>query len=340
MDFSVYSFETGQYNTAHAVCSDITVLSGILSSIQQRSTYGAWCGENFYWRSFSCNSNPVICVNCPLNCGRVCPGQAFAVNPCGACSKKVAAGSILNVKYTEGVSYPLFLTTNVSRISRNGIDVSFNMSKAGTAYCTAFEANSTYSILSISDLSTNAYSSISTEGGVLTVQLKNLNPDTFYRIYCYSGDFSSHSMPLSVAMAAAMLVSTECCRSLYYSKAPGRIYEYDINSGRDESIFEIALDSQPTGPVTISLSAYTVSCNSPYSAVSSLSPQLYPSVFYFDASSVSLFGQFVLRTSSSCTKVVSKSSGTNFYINVTTIVTIKRLKLNLQHLFNINIIFE
>ena len=108
-DYKLYDFAKKQSRSITAVCKDLTVVKGIISSLRYGTEFEGNCNA-LTWRVFKCSGKAVFCVNCKKNCVATesCPGTSFITNPCGSCNTYAAAATVMNAQYGIVKLYPEF----------------------------------------------------------------------------------------------------------------------------------------------------------------------------------------------------------------------------------------
>ena len=196
--------------------------------------------------------------------------------------------------------------------SKTSISVLARVTKAGNLYCAALTAGS--SILSVLDIRRRATTAIVPALANTTLILPSLSPDTAYDVYCYTDDFSTHTMTLADAVATRVRVSTLCCRSVVYSKTYESIVQYFPTSSRPESVFTVALDSTPSSRLFVNLTTSLVHCSTGAALSTVTDARVQPSSFTFLPTSKSLSGSFKVRgTYVGCYALVARGIGTQTY---------------------------
>eukprot|EP01032_Pedospumella_encystans_P014625 gene14625-16781_t len=330
LDFVVDNFPTNVLSQATASCSDLYAIENLVSSLRLRKKFQIDC-NGVSWRVFSCNSNPVICVNCKENCVNTvsCPGTSNIINPCYSdCSSRIASGSNVYFQYSLRIFYPILTDFKVLSAAQNSVTVSLNASTAGNIYCAAFEKGSTpTSVLTIRATGSFALNSFSRNTAV-SLTLSGLNADTAYDVYCYSEDFSNHVMPLSVALGTKSAVSTACCRAVtLVTSYPSILQYFATTSPADESRFELRLNARPSSVLRVSLKVVPVACVGSNNAVTVPDATVLPSSMSFYANSSSLQSSFIVRSSvAGCFRISAEGTGIQTYTGFTSLVTVRNIR--------------
>lgn len=105
--FDYFQFDTGVNRTEIATCTRTDPISAIITSLRTGTTLEVNC-NGYTWRVFTCNGNVIFCVNCKRVCvgSEICPGRAYAVNPCTTCAFYTAASTVVNFQYGLNKLYP------------------------------------------------------------------------------------------------------------------------------------------------------------------------------------------------------------------------------------------
>jgi len=327
-------FTSGNSVNVTANCSDaekLSVFVGYLQLAMSGRRNGASeiigetkCGgvdDNDRWKVFTCNGNVIMCVNCNFNantmCSTGCPCKvAFVVSPCmdsndatglDCAYSNSATSAVLQLSYDEKILYPEYLYPVSVVVGNYDIAVTLtNVTLAGTIYCAALEEN--YDLTSSQTVKSRGYSTAVYTAGVesLVITISGLAPVTKYDVYCYSEDFSTHSMPIDVVLASKVTATTECCRSLLFDSSYTTILEYDESISSSESVFSFYLDSTPEISTTVSVAVVPITCTSGFLQTSV--PAALPDSFVFTSTSSSLYASYIVRGSPGCYTVNLTSS--------------------------------
>lgn len=324
--YVVDNFETGESYQTTASCKDKNIIKGIVSSLRTGTDYEGNCEFNT-WRVFECNDRSVLCVNCKKKCvdTEACPGRANIFNTCGTtCDYRLAAGSAINFQYSLVELHPrLHLPFNITA-SRTSIQVSVNMTKAGTLFCAAFSADSPVS--SLFQIRDNGESAFITRTGNVSLELTGLNPETEYEVYCYTEDFASHIMPVETALQTRTLVNTKCCRFVVAESFVSSIVQYFPGSSNTEFVFKLGLDSQPTDIAVLDIKLYVTTCPQTGSRATTL-PVATPSQFSFDSTSTSLSAPFIVRgVESGCFLLSARVIGVDSFVSFNRSLEIRNVR--------------
>ena len=327
--FRSYNYDTTVESSYEATCRNSVIINGIVDSLRYGTVYSGYCDGNT-WRSFTCDQGRVLCVNCKLNCVKTvsCPATSYTFSSCQSCRSRAAAYAILRMEYIVLDLSPRFNSELIVDAYQTSILVSANISKPGNVYCAAVVApQEIYSTASIRD---SGYQSFALNPGLLYISIVNLYADTDYTIYCYTEDFSGHSMNFTVVQNYVVSVRTACCRSLTFTASPRSVQQYVPGSTVPEQVFFVALSAPPTGDVLILLSINATAC--PGEGVvsgSTLNSVLSPSSFMFYPSSTSLQQAFQVRSTSTGCYVITaspKRTNTDYYLSASTGVVVTSSK--------------
>lgn len=332
--FKYYDFSTRKITYTQYTCSQSSVVENLMQNLKDHTDYVSVCGDN-YWRTYSCDGNIILCVNCRKNCGYTCPSsQVSLLNPCvyDNCDEYVASGSLINIKYSYEILYPQFLTPyNYTTVRNDSMTLSLNISNIGIITCAAFDKTSKVTLTSTMDIDNIGYrldyfnSSENVTSYLVDLTILNLSPDTIYNVYCYTADYKANIMPLSEVLDYSIEVRTVCCRQLSLVTEP-TIIQFVSGSGRSEIPFYVKLDAIPYGAVTITLTAALVNCGTGVK-ISGFANAV-PSVFDFSPNSASLTGIFVIRASVGCVTIAASASGiSDNYLSASTKIISQNLRL-------------
>ncbi len=338
--FKYYDFSNRKTTYTQYTCSQSNVVESLMQNLKDHTDYVAACGVN-YWRTYSCDGNIILCVNCRKNCGYTCPSsQLSLLNPCvyDNCDEYVASGSLINVQYSYEILYPQFLTPyNYTTVYNNNMTLSLNISSIGIITCAAFDKTSKVTLTSTVDIDNIGYklnyfnSSENVTSYLVELTILDLSPDTTYSVYCYTADYKANIMPLSEVLDYSIEVTTLCCRQLSLVTEP-IITQFVSGSGRSEVPFYVKLDAIPYGEVTVTLTTVLVNCATG-NKISGFANAV-PSVFDFSSKSASLSGTFVIRASVGCvtiaasaSSVASASGTTDYYLSTSTKIVSQNLRL-------------
>jgi hypothetical protein len=318
----------GAYSSYTATCHNPTVIAGIVSSLRSGATFQANC-DFFNWRVFTCDSYPVLCVNCKLNCVKTvsCPGASNIVNPCfSGCSARLGAGAAVYFQYANRIFYPQFRSPLPYTATRQSVTLTVNASAVGTVYCAAFSPGAVVNSV-VTIRSRGAGSFVSTPYAPVNVTLRGLSPSTSYDVYCYSEDFSSHVMPLQEALRTQQRVTTACCRALELPQRHASIVQYFASSATPEQIFVFALNAPPPSLATVRLTVTPTPCPGSAVATGTADAIAVPAVFTFNYDSSSFTGSFVVRARSvGCYVVAATASGAVQYIAINATVNVRSFR--------------
>ena len=237
-----------------STCSDIVQVAKIIESLRSGVSYEFNC-DGRSWRVFTCNGERIICLNCKQNCVDTvaCPGTNHIVNPCGKpkCSTRAAAAIMVSFSYAFIPLYPEFSGPLQLTPSKYSLDLAVNVTKAGTLYCAAFIAGTSFTSLTKIREAGNFGYMLGT--GYVSVHIPNLGPDTTYDVYCYTEDYSSHVMPLEGAIANVARTHTSCCKSITFSMDRPLPRLPEITTALDNPEYSFIISSQPTMPLQVNL---------------------------------------------------------------------------------------
>lgn len=311
-------------------------MASIATALLTGNNFESICGDRS-WRVYFCNNVPVVCVDCKQNCEPTvsCPGTNAVVNPCGACTERASAASIINFQYAYRIYYPQF-TSNIRIVpSRHALTLNFSVSGHGSISCLSTVGTNIPSIPTIMKSGVTYYTNL-TIGANATIPasliLGSLYPDTKFTVYCVTADLLGHVMPFETVARNKLTARTLCCRELFYSRTYSSISQYIAGSGRVESVFQVSLDSPPTAQLLVSITVSQINCKSPFNAVApTVSVSALPSQFLVPANTSELTYSFVIRASATgCFHVLAmpySASGADEYVNASTRVTVFTQKI-------------
>lgn len=154
-----------------------------------------------------------------------CPGLVTNnINVCAPCVTHTISYAIMRLDISIRIYYPQLLSKlKITSTSPSSISLGTNLSTPGTIICGAFprdggQPNSVFDILNVG-FSTKCMDSSCQVG----LNISDLAPATYFRIYCYTQDFNSHVMPFMEAVHSAVISQTKCCKSLGFSSDLARI---------------------------------------------------------------------------------------------------------------------
>jgi hypothetical protein len=333
-----YDFDTNTNRTVLATCASPGLIQPLITSLRTGDAVEINCNDRT-WRVFSCGTRVIFCVNCKRVCvdSETCPGKALVVNPCSACKAHTAASTVVNFQYGLLKLYPQFsLPLKVTQTSlptsfnlsagfklsclyiqiapgKTYIDVTMNVTTAGNVYCAALAP--TAALKNVLDMKTAGASTIVAPAQTTaSLRIPSLSPSSAYTVYCASDDFAAHVMTLEDARLTATAVTTACCRSITLGNVPISIPQYFATNARAENYFTVTLDSAPAGGAIVSLTVLQVKCTPNAGTLGTTDAALLPSTFTFTATSQSLTGTFVLRTTVlGCYRISATAAGATRY---------------------------
>ena len=307
-----------------ASCSDVGVISSLIANIRNGLKYTATCGGNV-WSVFQCSGQPIICVNCKSTCTRtvLCPGQSFAVTPCGApCVEHGSAVSSITIQSTERILYPVIQSSLQVISNASNVQVLVNASKQGTVFCGAFP--SSVSSQTLWDIYSQGFSNqIVSVKSLTAVTVLNLYPDTMYSILCYTEDLYGHRMPLERATKTTVSKRTLCCKRIISPTSPPFISTTAGSiAGSFVPQFYIGLNSPPISSTTLNFQFFSISCSTKRLSVNTVSNliSISPSSVTYDRFSFSIVsGFFISSTVPGCYLLQTSALGGTSYspLNIT-----------------------
>ena len=324
-----YGFSSKTSSMSTVECEVKNEVERLIDSLQTGATYATICGGHT-WRVFTCNEESVICVDCKLNCVKTesCPGRSFIVNPCETCTTYAAASAIFNAEYSVKKLYPLFTLPLNTTASRTSIDVSVEISTAGTVFCAALASGTV--VASVADIggADSATTVVAANAGFVQLAIEDLGPSTAYDVYCHTESFAGDVMQLPDALQTLSEVSTLCCRSVEFLATHSSIAQYISGSGREEAKFVVALDSTPVSQVVVTLSLELISCTDSSVIDNSVDDaSILPSAFTFVATSPMLEGTFVIRgVTTGCYRLTASATGNDNYDSASTFFTLTNIR--------------
>ena len=272
-------------------------IKNIISSLRTGKSYEFNCDSNS-WRVFTCDSYPVLCVNCKHTCvpSAGCRGNAFTFNPCSECSYRKSAASYITFEYRRLRKFPWFTTSlEVESLSKTSVAVSVNVSSPGIIYCAALEnpnVPSSTSSVKLSGFSTYNYLYNSS----VAININNLVPDTLYNIYCYSEDFSNHAMDIASLLESKTEYRSPCCPSITFTKTYPLIVE--LTNSVEYKQFEFQLDTKPKArslDVSVSVTSHPCTAVTMGTSKNFRLTSVIPSVFTFIANNTDLTRTFIVK---------------------------------------------
>jgi hypothetical protein len=253
-----------------------------------------------------------------------CPASSggMLINPClASCHARVTYFSYAFVKFSYQILYPQLTGLIVTSAGANTVTVTFNVSKAGTVYCAAFSPSfvvqSTLQIkATASSLRTGNYFVGHSAVTSAHIAMGSLQALTSYAVYCYTEDFSAHTMPLNASLSTRMITTTGCCKRVLFSTFPTVVFD---NRTTPSKVFTFALDSAPVVGSTVTATIFVKRSNSSSQHSQSCSSdsllpaaaKAYPSSFKFSAGSLSFQASFQVSGNPGCYVVSISAQSTS-----------------------------
>jgi hypothetical protein len=300
-----YDFDTQTSYSEEAVCRNAPQVQLMIDSLQSGESYEFNC-DGRSWRIFTCNGERVMCLNCKENCVETvaCPGVNHIINPCmdnPVCTNRAAAGAVISFAYEFIPYFPEFIDALNVTVEQTSLQVSVNVTKAGTIYCGAFVNGTTFtSLLKIRE---QGYFGYMTGMGTVSVYIDGLGPDTAYDVYCYTEDYAAHVMPLELAREAMVQASTLCCKSITFDMEEPLRSIPEIATATANPEYGFTLSSKPNQEMVVNLNLTKFVCadasigTSPYYRLTTVSPSSF--TFTGDISE-DLSGYFTVRGYQGC----------------------------------------
>jgi hypothetical protein len=318
------NFDTRKSAGVQYTCTNTYAIGNIVSSLISGREYEFNCDGNS-WRVFTCDSNPVMCVNCKMTCqpSATCPGNTFTINPClSSCNVHASAASAVGFTYSFVKKYPVFVSPlNVSALSSTALRVAVNASvynyyTVGTIYCAAVMKNLTLSSTQTIVSSGSRAKVLGT--GYVAVVVSGLSPDTAYNVYCYTEALDVYTMPLSEVLSSKATGHTLCCRNAYFSVTYPSVGDILNTPAANQPFFTLSLDTMPLYDLTVSIKFTTFVCPSSLRmGQSKFAPQsaASPSSFTFPAFTTQLSRTFIVQGYQGCYSVstIPSSAGNEYF---------------------------
>ena len=223
MYYGGYDYSTKQAHNNTVSCSDPSVLSMLVQSLNNNVQFDQIC--NFVrFRVDQCPGvGNVMCANCrvvcPANpCGTSVVTGDIRVAPCQECNYRKATYQIAHFSFEAEILYPIIQTPLIVTTTRTSIEVAVNISKSGSIYC--YAAPSTEVISTVLTLKSKGTFHLASSRGVSVITVPNLSPNTNYTVYCYTEDFSAHGMPLDTVVSFGKKIKTKCCPQVVFLNVP------------------------------------------------------------------------------------------------------------------------
>ena len=277
--FESYDIEKKTTYTQIANCADKNAVAGIVKALTlgYPNTAEFMCNnDGNLWRAYTCNGNPLLCVNCkftdckaPSTTGVYCPGTGFTgykvvpqvLNPCApTCTLKTpqsVAWASLNFRLSFKKLYPEFSHLSVDNTTDRSVTISVNTTKPGDVYCAVFPFGIVPLQVSQIMLATDAPIHAGTEAtGNFSKTFRGLLPDTQYDIYCYSDDNELHIMPIdSVTSTGKLYAKTSGTHAIRFTQAPFTIFSFDESTASSLPVtpFKFSVDALPPSPYSVSI---------------------------------------------------------------------------------------
>jgi hypothetical protein len=170
----------------------------------------------------------------------------------------------------------------------SSVTVKVSLSKPGTVYCNAIKE--TVPLTSVFQVINGGRSSLltSTTLNNTIFRFSNIISGLNYYFYCYTEDFSGHTMTVSDVQSTAVFVKTDrCCRALTLNFEPS-IYISTVYS----PIMSFTLASLPVSYIKVAV--VIKPCKSGFQP--DFMPIIYPSSFEFDYTSLFSYGNFTVKS--------------------------------------------
>jgi hypothetical protein len=309
-----YSFDFARVaiqNNNSFTCTNTTAISLIAASLSAGSTLSVACGGHRF-KVFSCSGNVYFGVDCSSACSTAstCPSKgAMMLNPCQSCAQQTTASYfVVGLTYAQAVLYPIIVAPLSMTAKQRQMVVAVSVANhTGTLYCAALPANAAVtSSVAIQRASTVSAVTISSFGRV-NVTIRNLVPVTTYDVYCFTQDFSSHTMPLASLISTKLTGTTLCCRSVIFSSLTAKLVEAAVVTGQS-TVNVVRLESLPSSSVVLSLSLLPFMCSWQVNGTNSAAYAL-PATGNFTSSSTSASVNFVVLGSPGCYTLTASVSG-------------------------------
>ena len=338
--FSTLTFGYGfiDYDNGGAVrelkrtCEQRADVAMLINAMYDKKSVSTYCGTKHLWRVFSCEGEVTMCVDCDEICTaatetspaqRMCPGQTpmyrdkslwpMVLNPCATgCPRHVDSYGTIGWDVGVDILYPEIAGggrhLNVTTTKRS-ITTNVQVNREGTVFCGAFAKDTVLtSILAIKNqelysLALRPVSTIKSTAPILvSIVIGDLVPDSAYDVYCYTEDFNAHYMPLEVAVRSKATLSTECCKTLAFSKFVSTVSNSSLLA---PTPFKFYLDALPATPTKVQvLLTQNATCAEPIEAGVRQWAAAYPSTFVFSQSSPSTEGTFIVKGAPGCYDIV------------------------------------
>lgn len=316
-----YDYSVGMLTPKQAYrCADRWVAIGIANALSSSTgTQTSWvCGDH-QWSVFRCSGQPSLCVDCSPRCDDACPYPKPVINPCGSCSDEVASSLFLSFGVEHLILYPKISLPLMVTASRQSVTVRVNITGTGSVYCAAFPTNVVVtSALQVQQAGTSTATSTA---NIYQLTLAGLMPNSNYSVYCFTQDYSGHSMKAVEVLNTFTPVTTLCCRSLQFVSLVTPIRAFEENNPTTDPVHSFKLDSQPPVDMIVAISLQSID---PTCLEVGLDPvaAAYPKSFSFSKSSPILTGTFIIRGNPGCFEVTASAIGNEFYTEATGALTI------------------
>lgn len=320
---SIFNDFSSSYTNGSVSCTDKTFIQTMILSLQTGIPFKASCNQR-EWKVYTCplTGALVLCIDCYTSCtSSSCPGQLLLnINPCMPCKSKTISFGALRLDISSISYFPKFIrgywgkSGGIYAVStaRDTIVVNANLSVPGIIHCAAFPLKKVPQLTTflIRDVGVSVESE---KGGGVSVSISNLYPSTTYQVTCFTEDFFSHTMDISLALTnGTTRVKTACCREIFFPTTYPIIPEYQVSTVQSnplqiEKVFTFALSSLPSlNNVIVSLSSSIVPCPSD-GFLAATAPKIIPIVFNISAKNpLSLDrGNFVVRGSRGCYNITA-----------------------------------
>lgn len=242
-----------------AECTNPAILKQLMFSLNNGLSFNQICGALRFRVEVCPDIGTSFCVNCNNvckvdRCNDAYNAKEIFVNPCLKCDSYKATSRVLSLHYEQEILYPVIRTPITGVVDKHSIDITVNVSIAGSVYCYA-AVGGTY-ISSEYVVKKLGVQHTTFEGRLVHINLKNLHPDTEYDVYCYTEDFAAHTMQYAAVLATKQRFTTSCCAGVVFDKYHTQVRESSAASA--PSVFKFRLDA---GALTYAVVNITISAN-------------------------------------------------------------------------------
>jgi hypothetical protein len=285
-------------------CTNAAVLKDFVFSMNNGLAFNQIC-DGLRFRIGNC---PVVgttfCVNCndpckQNQCMETYSSKNVYVNPCEDCVSMQARYQVLQLHFQQRALYPHIQVPYTWTVDKHSATLNLNVSAPGTVYCHA--ARHGVPLASEYTVKTQGSQLAVFQAGVHSLVIRDLRPSTAYDVYCYTEDFSSHTMGLSAVRATLQQVTTDCCAGAQFTQYYPQMRESTLSSaGASPSVFSFVLDAADLGRAMVNITVVPDGSTSCVWSVNGRSSIAYAKPAGFVIGNTSATNSFVVFGSPGC----------------------------------------